>query len=82
MPNLAGGNRNIVATLTVNPSVKEQSCSITSGVGLPNFSNTPTLMPQVVVNHNTGEKEVLVQDKANTLYLIDRFGKTIWKRTC
>ena len=77
---LAGGNRNIVATLTVNPSVKEQVAALPVE-WVCQLSNTPTLMPQVVVNHNTGEKEVLVQDKANTLYLIDRFGKTIWKRT-
>lgn len=38
------------------------------------------IKPQVVKNHNNNQQEVVVQDKNNTLYLIDRFGKILWKK--
>lgn len=36
--------------------------------------------PALVDNHNTGEKEILVQDKHNNLYLINNMGRVLWKR--
>ncbi|QDO92716.1 ribonuclease HII [Formosa sediminum] len=36
--------------------------------------------PQFVTNHSTGEKEVVVQDIHNNLYLISNKGKVLWKK--
>lgn len=35
--------------------------------------------PALVVNHNTSEKEILVQDEANKVYLINSTGRILWK---
>lgn len=37
--------------------------------------------PWVVINHNNNEKELMVQDIKNTLYLINNAGKILWKKT-
>jgi outer membrane protein assembly factor BamB len=37
--------------------------------------------PQLVQNHNTGETEVLVQDMANNVYLLNNIGRILWKVT-
>ncbi|MDR2938220.1 MAG: hypothetical protein LBU92_04690, partial [Prevotellaceae bacterium] len=36
--------------------------------------------PFVVKNHKSGQKEIFVQDKNNTLYLIDNQGVMLWKK--
>lgn len=36
--------------------------------------------PQLVKNHYTKQNEVLIQDEAHNLYLIDPTGKVLWKR--
>lgn len=36
--------------------------------------------PQVVVNYRTKEKEILVQDQSNKLYLLSKNGKVIWEK--
>ena len=36
--------------------------------------------PTIVINHNTNEKEIFVQDVNNKIYLIDKNGKFIWER--
>ncbi len=36
--------------------------------------------PFIVMNHNTDEKEIVIQDSSNKLYLIDKNGKTLWTR--
>lgn len=36
--------------------------------------------PALVDNHNTGEKEILVQDNYYNLYLINNMGRVLWKR--
>ena len=36
--------------------------------------------PALVDNHNTGEKEILVQDNLNNLYLLNSMGRVLWKR--
>lgn len=42
--------------------------------------NAPVYMkPQIVNVHNSKEKEILVQDESNILYLISKAGKIIWK---
>jgi|GEM_PF-3372508 len=36
--------------------------------------------PYSVFNHNDRSREIIVQDKENNLYLIDRFGNILWKK--
>ena len=36
--------------------------------------------PYIVLNHNTEEKEIIIQDAANKIYLIDKNGKMLWTR--
>ena len=36
--------------------------------------------PYIVLNHNTEEKEIVIQDAANKIYLIDKNGKILWTR--
>ncbi|MCL2074478.1 MAG: hypothetical protein FWH18_11190 [Marinilabiliaceae bacterium] len=36
--------------------------------------------PAFVENHNTGEKDILVQDAAFNLYLINNLGRILWKK--
>ncbi|NHF61457.1 ribonuclease HII [Flavobacteriaceae bacterium TP-CH-4] len=36
--------------------------------------------PQFVINHLTNQKEVVVQDQENRLYLISKDGKILWKK--
>jgi hypothetical protein len=36
--------------------------------------------PFLVVNHNTGENEILVQDISNNIYLISNTGRVLWKK--
>ncbi len=44
------------------------------------LDSTITTKPALVDNHNTGEKEILVQDHKNNLYLINNMGRILWKR--
>lgn len=37
--------------------------------------------PWFVINHDTNEEEVFVQDKTGNIYLIDKAGKLLWKRS-
>jgi hypothetical protein len=36
--------------------------------------------PFLLVNHNTGENEIFVQDVNNTIYLINNTGRILWKK--
>ncbi len=36
--------------------------------------------PQIVKNHRTNQKEILIQDIKNNLYLISNRGKVLWKK--
>jgi len=38
------------------------------------------IKPALVVNHNTSEKEIFVQDLANRVYLINGTGRVLWKQ--
>ncbi len=38
------------------------------------------MKPALVENHYTEAKEIMVQDKANNLYLINNMGRILWKR--
>ena len=36
--------------------------------------------PLLLINHNTGENEIFVQDLNNTIYLINNAGRILWKK--
>ncbi|MBN1989613.1 MAG: hypothetical protein JW783_09480 [Bacteroidales bacterium] len=38
------------------------------------------MKPQLVVNHNTNNREIFVQDLHNNIYLINDVGRVLWKR--
>ncbi len=38
------------------------------------------LKPQIVVNHRNNKKEIFLQDIDNTIYLVNRTGKVLWKK--
>lgn len=44
------------------------------------LDSTLSTEPVPVINHRTGDKEIFVQDDANTIYLIDKSGAILWKR--
>lgn len=39
-----------------------------------------SMKPVPVINHNTGERELFVQDEAHTVYLLNTSGRVLWKR--
>ena len=43
------------------------------------LDNKSSFPAQVVTNHNTGKKELLIQDESNLLYLINASGEVNWK---
>ncbi|MDG5799416.1 DUF3352 domain-containing protein [Marinilabiliaceae bacterium ANBcel2] len=45
------------------------------------LDSTVGIKPAIVTNHNTGENEILVQDNKNNLYLLNRMGRILWKRS-
>ncbi|WP_066630215.1 DUF3352 domain-containing protein [Labilibacter marinus] len=44
------------------------------------LDSTIIAKPTLVKNHNTKEKEIIVQDKSNMLYLISNSGRILWKK--
>lgn len=63
------------AYLKHNPVYKEVSSTLWE-VALDSAIATK---PTIVHNHNTGAKEIVIQDSANVLYLISNTGKVEWK---
>lgn len=44
------------------------------------LDTTFTMKPQLVINHNTQEREIFIQDSRNNIYLINHVGRVLWKR--
>ncbi|WP_430814228.1 DUF3352 domain-containing protein [Carboxylicivirga sp. RSCT41] len=44
------------------------------------LDSTVIMKPTLVKNHYTKEREVMVQDEANNLYLLSNSGRVLWKR--
>ncbi len=40
-----------------------------------------SIKPVLVYNHDSGDKEIMVQDNANHLYLMNNLGRVLWKKT-
>ena len=62
--------------LKYNPVYKQE----TSSLWELELDSTISATPQLVVNHITNSKEIIVQDDANTIYLISNTGKVIWSK--
>lgn len=44
------------------------------------LDSAAVIKPVLVINHNTSEKEIFVQDAANWIYLINSTGRILWKQ--
>ncbi len=45
------------------------------------LDSSVVMKPVLVDNHYSGEKEIMVQDMAHHLYLINNMGRVLWKKT-
>lgn len=62
--------------LKYNPVYKQETASLWE-LALDTTINNE---PQIVINHKTNGKEIIVQDDANKLYLISNTGKVVWTK--
>lgn len=52
----------------------------TSVIWRSELDTNAAISPKVVVNHNTNEKEIFVQDANHKAYLLDRNGQILWTK--
>jgi len=75
----------IKTTIHINYKKSEQKKDIhhstTTLAWNVDLEDEPAAPPQIVQNHISGDKEIIVYDKSHNLYLISRNGKIIWKRS-
>ncbi len=64
------------SSLQYNPVTKDQTLTLWE-TQLDTVSNT---VPQVLINHKTGGKELFASDEAGAIYLISNTGKIQWKK--
>lgn len=72
-------NKNLFFTnsyMNYNPSEESVNISLIE----VKLDTTYSITPWIVINHYTKEKEILVQDNLNQLYLINNVGKILWKK--
>ncbi len=62
--------------LKYNPKYKQESGTLWES----GLDTAVSSRPQLLINHNTKAKEIIVQDDANKLYLISSTGKIIWTK--
>ena len=72
------GRKGVITTgkIGYTPQTVEQ----TSLVWNTPLEAAPINKPMLLRNHKTGEKEIMIQDANNTLYLINKKGNIVWKR--
>ncbi len=58
-----------------NPEVREKPHTVWETL----LDTTISFKPQLVINHNTNKKEIILQDEKNNLYLINSAGRILWK---
>ncbi len=56
--------------------IKERALTVWESL----LDSVAVMKPALVVNHNTSEKEIFVQDAANWIYLINSSGRILWKQ--
>ena len=74
---LQGDDELLYSSLSVyyNPEVREKPHTVWETL----LDTTISFKPQLVINHNTNKKEIVVQDEKNNLYLINSAGRILWK---
>jgi len=55
--------------------IKEKALTVWESL----LDSVAAIKPALVINHNTSEKEILIQDEAHKLYLINSTGRIRWK---
>ncbi|MGB5318683.1 ribonuclease HII [Eudoraea sp.] len=65
----------------IQKKVTEETSLSTSIVLRVELESDLATNPQFVINHRNSEKEIVVQDIDNNLYLISNKGRVIWKKT-
>lgn len=76
---MIGGNNYVFSSFTAT-SGKLIRTSSNQTAWVSKLDEKPTMKPQIVVNHNTREREVFIQDSTNNAYLINSQGRILWKR--
>jgi hypothetical protein len=56
--------------------IKEKALTVWESL----LDSVACIKPELVINHNTSEKEIFVQDAARNIYLINSTGRIIWKQ--
>jgi len=69
----------VLLNMVVTGSESMRSTRTTELWSIP-LDGTFSRKPELVVNHYTSEKEVIIQDTNNQLYLISASGKVLWKK--
>lgn len=67
-------------TLYIGKAKEEQQQNTTAPLFTVQLDADLATTPQFVINHRTKEKEIVVQDITNHLYLISNKGKVLWKK--
>lgn len=58
-----------------SPEIKQNTHTVWES----KLDTTTSMKPFLVINHNTQEKEIFVQDDANNIYLLNNSGRILWK---
>ncbi len=58
------------------PQIKDKALTVWESL----MDTSVVIKPALVVNHNTSEKEIFIQDLANKVYLINGAGRVLWKQ--
>ncbi len=56
--------------------IKEKALTVWESL----LDSVASIKPELVVNHNTSEKEIFVQDAKHNIYLINSTGRILWKQ--
>jgi len=60
---------------TYTPQIKDKALTVWESL----MDTAVKTKPALVINHNTSEKEIFVQDLSNKVYLINSTGRVLWK---
>jgi len=64
------------AYLLLNPVYKMQISSLWTS----KLDTSMHMKPQIMINHNTKEKEIFIQDCYNKIYLVNNQGRVLWTK--
>jgi hypothetical protein len=56
--------------------IKEKALTVWESL----MDSTAAIKPALVINHNTQEKEIFIQDASNKIYLINSTGRILWEQ--